>query len=107
MLAEEIIPFVDGTYRTDTAYRVIAGASIGGLFAVYAVFERPGLFEGCIASSPSLSWSNEVVLGMAQTHATSAAPLNCRIYIGYATGDSMRIIDSSRNFARLGDYPAS
>ena len=52
-LQAEIVPLVDGEYRTDPADRVLWGHSFGGVFAVYALLERGGLFHRVIATSPS------------------------------------------------------
>ena len=42
-LTEELIPFVDGEYRTDTtAPRTLVGHSDGGFFALYALFQSGG-----------------------------------------------------------------
>lgn len=61
-LAEVIIPAIDSLYRTDLIDRAIFGHSLGGLFALYALFERPDLFRRYIVSSPSLWWDDAVVL---------------------------------------------
>lgn len=36
------IPLIDSKYRTDPADRSIAGASLGGLFSLFVLFEHPG-----------------------------------------------------------------
>ena len=41
-------------------------ASFGGLFAMHAFFTRPGLFNGVIAVSPTLTWDNRYVYRRAQ-----------------------------------------
>ena len=42
-LTEELVPFVDGEYRTDTAApRTLVGHSDGGYFALYAFFQSGG-----------------------------------------------------------------
>jgi predicted alpha/beta superfamily hydrolase len=55
---QELIPFIDSHYRT-LPYRVFAGHSFGGLFALSAVFDRPQLFDAVLAVSPSLLWDDE------------------------------------------------
>ena len=49
--SEELIPFIDKNYRT-AGFNVLCGHSVGGLFTMYALFTRPELFSGYIASSP-------------------------------------------------------
>lgn len=60
-LERELIPKVESTYRT-VPYRVFAGHSFGGLFALHALAARPRLFGGIVAVSPSLLWDDRVVL---------------------------------------------
>lgn len=59
---KELIPHVEATYRT-LPYRIFAGHSLGGLFALTAFVERPGLFDASIAVSPSLTWDEDYILG--------------------------------------------
>jgi predicted alpha/beta superfamily hydrolase len=61
-LEEELIPFIDHTYRTDTSDRALLGHSYGGLFAVYALLHRPALFQRVVAASPALDWDNGVLM---------------------------------------------
>lgn len=51
-LEQELAPHVDGRYRT-TGFRVLAGHSLGGLFAVHAL-ARSASFDAYIAISPSV-----------------------------------------------------
>lgn len=52
VLETEIFPLVEASYRVSTD-RVLTGGSLGGLFVSYALLERPDLFLGYVASSPS------------------------------------------------------
>lgn len=52
----ELIPFVDSSYRTHD-YKVIAGASAGGVFALYTM-QSPNLFQAHIAYSPAVWWND-------------------------------------------------
>jgi uncharacterized protein len=61
----ELIPQVEKQYRTQP-FRVFAGHSFGGLFAVNALLTRPELFNAYIAVSPSLQWDDEVMLKRAE-----------------------------------------
>ena len=59
-ITTEVIPHVEKNYRTQP-YRVFAGHSFGGLFAMHTFFTRPELFNGVIAVSPTLTWDNRYV----------------------------------------------
>jgi len=49
--SEDLIPYINGNYRT-AGFNILYGHSVGGLFTMYALFTRPDLFSGYIASSP-------------------------------------------------------
>ncbi len=53
----ELIPEIEKTYRVQP-YRIFAGHSLGGLFAIHAMISKPGLFNSYVAVSPSLQWEN-------------------------------------------------
>ncbi len=59
--ARELIPYVDAHYRT-TPYRILAGHSLGGLFTLFAFWERGEMFSAHIAASPSLDWDDDLPL---------------------------------------------
>lgn len=63
-VTEELKPFVDKTYRTRSERDAtwIGGSSLGGLISLYACMERPDVFGGCFAWSPSLGWDEERLL---------------------------------------------
>ncbi|HEX2189459.1 MAG TPA: alpha/beta hydrolase-fold protein [Longimicrobiaceae bacterium] len=70
-LAEEVVPAIDAAYRTQPL-RVLAGHSLGGLFAAWAFAERPGLFRGVVALDPSLWWEEGAVAGRIASRLRSA-----------------------------------
>jgi predicted alpha/beta superfamily hydrolase len=57
-LADELLPYLDRTYRT-VPMRVLVGHSLGGLFAMYMTTTRPEVFIGLVAMEPSIWWNNE------------------------------------------------
>ncbi len=63
-LAGEVVPFVQQTYRTSNApaRTAIAGASIGGLMAVYGAASRPDTFGLVAAQSGAFALENEAIL---------------------------------------------
>jgi predicted alpha/beta superfamily hydrolase len=42
---QELVPFVESNYRVSPSDRTLWGYSRGGLFALYALFEKPTLFQ--------------------------------------------------------------
>lgn len=51
-LEGDIIPFVERTYRAIPTDRAILGHSLGATFALYAMEQRPALFQRIVAASP-------------------------------------------------------
>ena len=105
-----LIPFIDSTYRTLPDDRAIHGHSIGGLFALYALFHQPELFRRYMVSSPSLWWDNAVMLKYESSFAKGRASLAKSVFlsVGSAEPDDMRMyfqpfVDSlrSRKYAGL------
>lgn len=56
-LKEEVIPFVEGRYRTGER-RALMGESLAGLFVVDTLLNEPELFQDYVAISPSLWWDD-------------------------------------------------
>ncbi len=61
----ELIPDIEKRYRVQP-YRILAGHSLGGLFAVHAMVSRPELFHSYVAVSPALQWDNQVAVKRAE-----------------------------------------
>lgn len=60
VLRKELVPLVDKNYRTQP-FRILAGHSLGGLFALYASTEVQSPFDAVIAASPTLTWDDDYV----------------------------------------------
>lgn len=49
-------------YPTDPDRHSLFGHSLGGLFALYALYERPDAFHSIVAASPSMEWNEQGIL---------------------------------------------
>jgi predicted alpha/beta superfamily hydrolase len=88
-IADELLPTVDRNYRT-RPYRVLVGHSLGGLFAVYALMNRPEVFKGYLAISPSLWWDDQVLIKAAQPFFAAHRDLRADLYMTMGSeGDTM------------------
>jgi predicted alpha/beta superfamily hydrolase len=61
----ELVPWVAAQYRTEP-FRVFAGHSFGGLFALHTFLSRPTLFNAVIAVSPTLTWDDNLPIRRAR-----------------------------------------
>ena len=55
-IEKELVHHVEGRYPV-TDFRTLIGHSYGGLFTIYALSERPALFNYYLAIDPSMDWS--------------------------------------------------
>ncbi len=90
----EIIPLIDREYRTDPSCRILCGASMGGLFTLYAMYTRPDLFQGYVAATPAVILGDDWLFGYEESFAKSGRPIPARLFVavggnespGYAAG---------------------
>ncbi|MFC3121593.1 alpha/beta hydrolase [Agaribacter flavus] len=79
VLKNEIIPFIEGHYKTN-GNRTITGSSLSGLFALYVMTKEPDLFNNIVALSPSLWWQNREVETLIKTHFAKTDVPAVRLY---------------------------
>tara|TARA_Y100000739_G_scaffold118881_1_gene102220 strand:+ start:708 stop:1898 length:1191 start_codon:yes stop_codon:yes gene_type:complete len=77
---QELIPLVNKNYRTHD-YKVIAGASAGGVFALYALQANPKLFQAHIAYSPAVWWNYGAMVKSTKSFIAKTKDLNNYVYI--------------------------
>jgi predicted alpha/beta superfamily hydrolase len=77
-VAQELLPYLDQTYRTQP-YRVLSGHSLAGYFTVYSLFAEPGLFDAYIATSPSLGSEERRAVVHTEADAVRASLTNGRM----------------------------
>jgi predicted alpha/beta superfamily hydrolase len=91
VIEKQIIPYVESQYRTNPSYRVLTGSSYGGIFTVFALFEKPGLFQGYIAPSPSLWWQGSYMKTVVTQYAAAHTSLAARLYLTWGSDESSSI----------------
>ncbi|MGB3076346.1 MAG: alpha/beta hydrolase-fold protein [Chitinophagales bacterium] len=62
----ELLPYIDTTYRTDKSNRTIMGHSLGGYFALFMLLtelkDKTNYFKNFVAASPSLDYYHQYLL---------------------------------------------
>ena len=76
----ELIPEIEKQYRVQP-YRIFAGHSLGGLFAIHAMITKPGLFNSYVAVSPSLQWENDSELKRAEEFLKNQKELKATLFV--------------------------
>lgn len=87
-IEESVIPLVDSRYRTNTAERALSGVSLGGLFTLWAMYQRPGLFNRYIALSPAVIWDDNLMFRVDDAYAAAHDALPARLFIAYGTSET-------------------
>jgi hypothetical protein len=101
-LEHELIPFIDRTYRTNPADRGLLGHSMGGKFALYALEQRPGLFQRIVAASPAL-FTDDSLFSEDARRALSALPSSVRLDLSVGSDDELGFAKTTTAFARFLD----
>src|SRR5215213_7580243 len=76
----ELIHEIEKQYRVQP-YRIFAGHSLGGLFAIHAMISKPGLFNSYVAVSPSLQWENREALKRAEEFFKNQKELKVTLFV--------------------------
>lgn len=64
-LTDDLIPLVEGRFHVDPDRRVLFGQSRGGNLVLYSAVAHPDVFQGRIASNPSLTPGMGSIIGSA------------------------------------------
>jgi uncharacterized protein len=88
-LKTEIIPFIERGYPADPTKRALMGASLGGLFTLYAMFTEPSLFAGYAAGSPAVTYANRGAFADEATYARTHSDLAAKLYVEVGDQESL------------------
>lgn len=91
-LETDLIPFIEREYRVDPAHRVLAGASLGGLFTLYVMYTKPELFSAFIASTPAVVSGDDWLLKYEEEFARSGRALPVRLFVSGGGNESPRFL---------------
>jgi len=89
-LAEEVIPYIETHYRVQP-YRILAGHSLGGLFALYAKEQMPNLFPAMILTSPAINGVNDKMLTNLQSFIKPAHPYNGKLFVSIGNENTQKV----------------
>lgn len=87
-IEREVIPLIEREYRADPSYRVLGGASLGGLFTLYAMYTKPELFNAYVAVTPAVVLNNDWLLGYEEEFAQAGRQLTGRLYVTVGENES-------------------
>lgn len=102
LLVEELIPFIDRTYRTGAGPENtgLGGSSLGGLISLYLGLEYPQVFGRLGVLSPSVWWDQRSILSYVRDF-DSAAGARPRIWLDIGTAEGQRHVRDTELLNRL------
>jgi predicted alpha/beta superfamily hydrolase len=80
-IEQEIIPLIEKEYRAEPSQRVLAGASLGGLFTLYSMYTKPDLFSAYIAVTPAVVVNNDWLLEYEDKFVKAGGQLKGRLFV--------------------------
>lgn len=107
-LVQDVLPLVDGRYRTDPKRRIYVGHSYGALLGLQALLERPNTFSQYILGSPSLWFNRDEPFGALQRYAQTHDDLvgKVRLYAGSLEQPTRARPDQHNMVALMNRYAA-
>ena len=102
-LGKELLPKIEGDYRTD-GYRILEGHSSGGQFALHALAAHPGLFRAYIVLSPSLDWDHGLPQRELQEALDAAKSHPAFVYFAYGNDYAQPLADDKALEATLAQH---
>jgi hypothetical protein len=77
----EMKPLIEARWPVDTKDQTLAGMSLGGLFALFALLSAPAAFQRVAALSPSIWWDERGLLAQEAAFAKEAKDLPVNLYV--------------------------
>jgi predicted alpha/beta superfamily hydrolase len=100
-VVDQVIPLVEQRYRSDPEQRVLIGHSFSGLFVLYTLFNRPDVFNGYLASSPSLWWDDAQLFSDAERYARRAERPSASVFLSVGAEELLPQYSMIGNASRM------
>lgn len=99
-LTSELVPMIDGGYRTIPGRRALAGHSYGGLFATWMMLTTgSSVFDRYVIVSPSLWYDDRMIFALEKKLASSGTRPAGRAYISAGDLENPLMADDVRQLA--------
>jgi uncharacterized protein len=82
-LVNTILPTVAANFRVDDSLMLLAGHSMGGLFALYAMLQPKPVFHKYMLLSPFVGWDNKFIFKTEEEFAAKNKALAADVFFSY------------------------
>ncbi|HVZ34718.1 MAG TPA: alpha/beta hydrolase-fold protein [Polyangiaceae bacterium] len=97
-LEESVLPTVESRYRVDASQRMLSGHSLGGLFTLYALMEKPDLFQTFLALSPAVGWDDRYIFRREHEFHAQHPKLQKRVWLSAGDKEWPDYVKNARDF---------
>ena len=99
-IEKELIPFVEGNYRT-SGYRAISGNSRGGLFVLYSLMEKPDLFQARFCYSTPVWRFDNLMVHKTDEFLRSSSGLNGFLYLSVGENETEQMLGGFKEMVKV------
>ena len=89
-LKNELVPFVNKKFLTRIDNSTLYGSSLGGLFAIYAYLNEPGLFKSYLTVEPSLWWDEGLLSKIESKKLRGISEMKNTLWIASRNGEALK-----------------
>jgi predicted alpha/beta superfamily hydrolase len=100
---EELIPFIESSYRVDPSDRTLVGHSLSGLYSLTFMFEHPDRFNKIISISPPLFKNSGDIFIIEEDYAEASQELPVNLYISVGSLEEDLLNNMVSNIERFSD----
>jgi len=110
-LMQELIPWIDHSYQTDSSNRTLMGHSLGGYFTLYALMDEiqttHHTIQNFVAASPSLDYGNSFLPKSFANFISQSDPYKRKLFVTYGKREddedlaAVKGSDTFREFVNL------
>jgi hypothetical protein len=102
-IEEELIPYIDNNYRT-VDFHILVGPQAAAVFSLYALIEKPELFDAVISENPFMNPENaEFLYPRAEQFLKTTKPMKHLLYIRCEKNERPQNLAYAERFSRLLD----
>ncbi|WP_185235269.1 alpha/beta hydrolase [Teredinibacter franksiae] len=88
-IRNDVIKYVENSYRIDPNNRTYFGYSMGGKFGAYILLTQPETFKNYIFGSPSLKGEFSIISELTSNTVPKRKPFNANVFVSYGSEEKV------------------
>jgi predicted alpha/beta superfamily hydrolase len=99
-LEMNVMPLAEREYRGDPTKRILSGSSYGGLFTLFALLEKPELFQAYVSISPAVGWDDHYLAKREKEFHKTHSKLDRRVWLSIGDSEWPGFVADAKAFIR-------